>query len=322
MINIDTTQSSLLIGSRALVYHFPQLTNLRLCNDYDYMCQSEFPKENLTKINDSKYFYKEEKTNIVHEMEIELHSSNNLEEKESSITHLFNAITFGRYKKEHILERVRSRLGFPCIVADPELLYTLKMSHRFLKNSPFFWKTMKDIVLLRSLGVDKIPEELQEFYALREQEIYTYKHPKLDVSKKEFFDASVKYIYDHDDIHKSVAIGNRPAYTYYLSDHAEVMCDKNKFDSLDLETRINGVLEECYVLAIERSLVPFPGVMTPAQAFYYAYSKVCTSITSGWFREFAYDNSIQILKQFNENYFDKFQQDLKQNKIRKFEEVR
>ena len=310
-MNIKCDRTSILIGSRALIHRFPQLENLRPCNDYDYICQNAFPKENLTKINDHKYVYKD--SGNIYDLEIEEYNST----KVNSTTVLLNTVIYE--EPNTISECKTNEFGFTYVVAVPELLYTLKMSHRFLKNSPFFWKTMKDIIILRSLGIDQIPERYQYFYNLRQEETYTYKHPKLNVDKKNFFDSTVKYIYDHDDIHKSVAIGDRPAYTYYLSDHAEVMCDKNKFDALDLETKINGVLEECYVLAIERSLVPFPGVLTPAQAFYYAYSKVCTSITSGWFREFAYDNTIQILKQFNTNYFDKFNHALKNGNIKRHE---
>ena len=47
------------------------------------------------------------------------------------------------------------------VIADPEVLYTLKMSHRFKKNSPHFRKTMDHIIALREyLSSDKIPEYL------------------------------------------------------------------------------------------------------------------------------------------------------------------
>ena len=71
------------------------------------------------------------------------------------------------------------------------------------------------------------------------------------------------------------------------------------------------------MLACERSLIPHPGKMTPKQAWTFALSKVCSSITSGWFREFAYENIFEVMKSYPENYWDKFQQAAKEGKVRK-----
>lgn len=37
-----------------------------------------------------------------------------------------------------------------------------------------------------------------------------------------------------------------------------------------------------------------------------AYSKVATSISSGWWRKFAYENGPKIIKMMPTNYYDKF----------------
>ena len=77
-----------------------------------------------------------------------------------------------------------------------------------------------------------------------------------------------------------------------------------------------SVLEESAVLAIERSLVPHPGVMTPPQAWHFAFSKVCTSIASGWWRDFAYENAPELLNKFPADYFDKFQKALANGEVK------
>ena len=161
--------------------------------------------------------------------------------------------------------------------------------------------------------------EYEEFLKLREKETYTYAHPKLNVNKDNFFkDDNIQYVYDHDSIHVSVARGERPAYTYYMKENEQVMTDKEKFFAQPREIQLNGVVEESAVLAIERSLVPHPGVWTPKFAWKFALSKVCSSITSGWFRAFAYENIVEVLKLYPEGYWEKFQKDVESGLVRPF----
>jgi hypothetical protein len=65
-------------------------------------------------------------------------------------------------------------------------------------------------------------------------------------------------------------------------------------------------MEETYVLALERSLIPFPGKMQPRDAFKLALQKVCTSITSGWFREYAWNNYRKALESYDGGVFTNF----------------
>lgn len=192
-------------------------------------------------------------------------------------------------------------------VADPRLIYTLKMSHRFLKNSVHFYKTMADIKKMRSHGITEIPEVLYPWYKRRVKETYYYKHPNLNVKKDEFFkDDGVQYVYDHDTIHVSMQHTDRPMYRNYMKEGSEVACDRNLFDALPMEQRLLGVAEEAYVLALERSQIPFVGKVDPAWSFRFALMKICTSITSGWFREFAWENHDEVLKLYDETYVDRF----------------
>lgn len=194
--------------------------------------------------------------------------------------------------------------------AYPNELYAIKMSHRYKKNSPHFLKTMRDIQAMRAHGCE-ITEDLQEFYALRQKESYTYNHPKLDVTSKEFFAGDgVNYIYQHDSIHEAIAIESVPAYTYYMKDGSEVMTSREKFFACSDHTRLLGVYEESCVLALERSQIPYEFKPDPRKSFETALMKVCTSITSGYFREYAWENYDKVLdmyQAFGENdYIERF----------------
>jgi hypothetical protein len=96
----------------------------------------------------------------------------------------------------------------------------------------------------------------------------------------------------------------RPAYSYYSN--AEVMCSKKLWDNCSYDIKLFGALEEIYVLALERSQIPFRGKTDPKKSFEMAAMKVCTSITSGWFREFCWENYDAIIKAYDENYATKF----------------
>lgn len=194
-------------------------------------------------------------------------------------------------------------------MAPTHVLLALKLSHRYKRNSPHFLKTMRDIQFLRGKGI-VIGTELEEWLPVREAATYTYAHPKLDVSKAAFFDGDgVPYVYDHDSIHEAVACGTRPAYKWYMKDGAAVMTSKEKFFNCNEEVRLHGVYEESCVLALERSQIPFPEAK-PRKSFEYALMKVCTSITSGWFREWSwehYDDVMALYEQLGEDdYIQRF----------------
>lgn len=197
-------------------------------------------------------------------------------------------------------------------IAPVEILYLLKMAHRFKKNTPFFLKTHNHINAIRAafpnIDDDTNTEPLHAIFTQREKESYTYLHPKLNVTKKDFFnpDIGVDYVYDHDEIHKIVARGNRPAYSYFIKDGEDVMCDKDKFFALPLETQLNAVFEESTVLALERSQIPFKGQIDPQQSFLIALEKVCTSITSGWFRSFAWEHYKEVEQMYQPDYAEYF----------------
>ena len=198
------------------------------------------------------------------------------------------------------------------LIPNLNVLYLLKMSHRYLKNSPHFLKTMRHIQLMRKNGAI-IELEHKAFYKRRMETTYDYSHPKLNVDKGEFFNnetTGVVQIYDHDLVHRLVKHLEFPAYEYFKQDKAEVMCSKELFDRQPIEVKLYSVLEEAYVLAVERSLSVYPDAKTPKEAFDIALMKVCTSITSGWWREFAWEHYDLVQDMFEPDFYDKFKEKL------------
>jgi hypothetical protein len=297
----------LLIGSRALALQAPHLLK-RTPKDFDFVCtQEEFDHwmdTQSAKVKPTKVY--PEKGKMIVE------GSSNCE---------FEIIATGTSTEMmvNLVTNDPNTINTPFgLVPNLDMLFTIKTSHRYLRNSPHFWKTVVDYHMMKRAGA-KVRPEYKEFLKLREKETYNYKHPKLNVSKDAFFqDDGIQYVWDHDDIHKSVAQDVQPAYTYYLKDGAQVDCDKAKFFALPQQVRLNGIVEEAAVLAIERSLVPHPGVWTPEFAWKFALAKVCSSITSGWFREFGYEHLPEIVPMYPTGYWEKFQKDCAEGRVKPF----
>lgn len=207
--------------------------------------------------------------------------------------------------------------GFPVVwVPSIDDLYALKKSHRFLRNSPHFQKTRQDLLRMERELNASVPDYLAGWLKRREAETYSYGHPKLNQGKGSFFSGDgIDYVYDHDTIHKSMAIGRVPAYTLFQRLGSEVAVDRDRWDELTEHQRLCSVVEESYVLAIERSQVPFPNT-APERSFRIALMKVCTSITSGWWREYAYthyDAAVDLYHRTESrrgSYVDKFRADV------------
>lgn len=287
----------LLIGSRALALRAPVALGGRAPKDFDFVCTPhELAQWVERRLPDKVEVLRDDKV-VAHiggticEFEV-------ARDPESSAGRLIGLVEADGGTKE-------TSLG---LLPSLDVLFTLKHSHRHLKNSPHFWKNLFDYHRMKDLGAKLVHTD---WLKQREKETYTYAHPRLNQDKKAFFaDDNIKYVYDHDSIHEAVARGDRPAYRSFQKDGAEVQSDKAKFFACDRTVQINSVLEESAVLAIERSLVPYPGVLTTKQAWHFAFSKVCTSIASGWWRAFAYDNAIEILKAFRDDYWQRFERGL------------
>jgi len=217
--------------------------------------------------------------------------------------------------------------GMAFAVPSVDELYTLKISHRFRRNSPHFQKTRRDLLFMKKHFGAKVPAYLEGWLKRRETETYTYKHPNLNQSKDGFFSGDgIAYVYDHDSIHASMAIEDVPAYTKFQKADADIAVDRNRWNALTEQQRLNSVIEESYVLALERSQIPFPGA-DPEKSFLTALQKVCTNVSSGWWREYAYNNYDAALNLYHEtesrrgSYVEKFKTDVISGLVRPFQKA-
>ena len=129
--------------------------------------------------------------------------------------------------------------------------------------------------------------------------------PKLKgMSKSKFFDdAVVKYV-DHDRIHEWMAIEEEPAYKLMQLPGNDIQCEHDLFyNKMTHSQRMYAVMEEARVITCERGLIPKIikfGSDTihrddVLSTYKWALMRICTTLTSGWFREFAQINYMEIL---------------------------
>ena len=200
-------------------------------------------------------------------------------------------------------------------------LYELKKSHRFIRRNHD--KTMNDFYFIENMiELDTYTES--EFYIKRFEETLIRankkaSHIKLDQNKNGFFKTKgITYIYDHDSIHESIKFHKVPIYKKYLKNGEGVLCDRNKWENLSEQEKKEGVLEEAYVIAIERFLSK-SNRKTPKEAFDTAVEKICTTLCKGWFRQYAYENYKEIKEQYDEEFWVTFQDDLEKGNILSFQ---
>lgn len=200
------------------------------------------------------------------------------------------------------------QVDFEHYVAPDTICWLLKESHKY-KDSVHFEKTRADVLAFRSLRKLNVPvsfyfseKGLSEILAKREEETYR-PAVKLNVEKDKFFaNDGIDYsICAHDTIHELIALGSRPAYTRIQHYGSDVMCDKNLWHNSTLETKFHCVIEEARVIAIERGILPYGKTFVDDEVaiklFKTALQKICTTLCSGWFREFAWINYDLIIKQ-------------------------
>lgn len=189
----------------------------------------------------------------------------------------------------------------------PYLLLT-KKSH--LIYPVHFEKNIEDYHLLKSLvGELELDELMQEYYNLRSNEArvrYNQRTPKLNVTTEDFFSSklNVPHYFVHDDIHEVMAHHDEPVYKKMQPDPSMAWCAKDMFFALPYEMQVQAVQEEAYVISLERYIVPQYGENHDDHFTCYknALKRICTTLCSGWFREFAIENYPEAIKRYNPNF--------------------
>jgi hypothetical protein len=278
----------LLIGSRALNHHFPEHSKP---NDWDYIATEE---EVISWANQNNA---------------------TLDRKVLGNLTLYGTKLDGVFYEFEIAENNNSACDYlniiPSGIASIEILFSIKKSHIVFPIN--FEKHIKEYHFLKNIVKVDV---LSDITKKRHDETYTrlnYKLPNLNQTVKEFVTESqkvVKRVFDHDDIHKKVAYGSSPAYFKIQPDITKVWCSKKMWDVLYEVEKIEMVLEEAYVIAIERKLVPMlfqeGKHWRTIDAVKWAIMRICTTLASGYFREFAVENYFKIIESIDLKFMEKF----------------
>lgn len=216
-----------------------------------------------------------------------------------------------------------TRYGIEMDIAPLEICYSMKRAHRHSPRN--FEKHIADYNFLRRhfKGIDKferVTAERQRETVAREK----LRTPSLNKSTKDFFDDKVSNrTFIHDQIHEVMAHGPRPMFEQYLVAPGSPRCDRVKFDALPPRDKIKAVQEEAYVIALERAIIPMlfegEGIANPRKAYDWACMRICTTLCSGWFREFALENHDRLGFWYDKNYVEKFLKAVEDGKIKRIE---
>lgn len=127
-----------------------------------------------------------------------------------------------------------------------------------------------------------------------------------DKNNEDFFEDAVVRVFKHDDLH--YAITDSPMFLSLKRDKEKAGYDNDLWLSASHADKIRAIIEECYVIALERFLVPYKlkgKNFSYRIAYYKALEKACTTLDDGPFREYAIDHWSELTK-FDEQIFTKF----------------
>lgn len=200
--------------------------------------------------------------------------------------------------------------------ADMHMLYIMKLGHVH-RNTLKWEKHIDDLMYIKKKGYYADNAKYYGSQYTNKELITMYRKdtderlgaqvlPNLNVTKEQFFNDGVKKYIDHDVLHEVLAHYDKPMYTK-MQKNGEVFCYKELWDDFSHVNKIYTVLEECYVIACERCIIPVH--VTGSKEFYaraafmWALRRVCTDLTSGFFREFAINNYSSIIGLYNPDFY-------------------
>lgn len=287
----------LIVGSKALKYHFPSFP--RSTRDIDVIGFESDLNHLKGILNPTKVKYYENSVVLKDiQTKTDIFDSNNVE-----ILLAERSESLKKYLEYSIGETF----------APVEVLYSMKRGHIHFPIK--FKKHIHDYCFLHDKveGVDILEDITSIHYEETEKRLGKLKTPSLNKSVKEFFGQSQNYVesfFVHDDIHKVMAHYDKPLFEKMQKDKTFARCEKDIWRIFPYEHKCKCVLEEAYVIALERKILPMlfgeGKAYTSLEAFDWALMRICTTLCSGWFREFATNNYFIIKKLYNENYVEKF----------------
>ena len=253
---------NLLIGSQAMQHWFPGF-KVRPNSDWDIISEHV--------INDTK--------------RIEYHDFNTLRN--------YDLLQYA--SKEYI-----EIAGQKVYIVNPIGLAIVKRSHLWRDRSfeKHITHYIKHLQQYRQLFLVKDEEVLQRRIDITAK-TYPQGNPNLLQTVEDFFDDAVSKRYDHDYLHALFAYHAEPLYKKLQKDQSLAWCDKELWYNLSHADKIKCIAEEAYVISVERFLVPSNWSTASKLAFYKSLNKICTTLCSGWFRDFAIDNYSEVFNVFD-----------------------
>jgi len=296
----------LIVGSKALKYHYPNFP--RKVNDIDIIGFESDVDTLILLLNPSlvkKFKHTVLFKNITNKTEF--FDTDNVE-----ILLADNSESFKRY-----LEIDKGKT-----FASKKTLFSLKKSH--INFAIKFKKHIHDYCFLYDElgGIDDLSDITKLNYLETEKRVGKIKTPSLNVTVDEFFKQSEEFVkpqFAHDDLHKIMAYYDKPLYEKMQDDKSMARCNLDKWVVFSYEDKCKCVLEEAYVIALERKIIPMlfskGKFYTSEEAFDWALTRICTNLCSGWFREFATNNYFIIKLICNKNYVEKFLENYENDNI-------
>lgn len=199
------------------------------------------------------------------------------------------------------------------IMIEGKPVYSLNLMGLAIVKRSHLWRDLsfdKHITMYHNWLAKHMPKKLHwayEYYKRRTEatmQMFSKGNPNLMQKKDDFFDDAVEKKYDHDHLHELFAYYDKPLYIRLLRNKELAWCDKDKWDYLSHQDKILCVAEETQVIAAERFCVPNEWKYNTKRAYFAALKKVCTTLTSGWFRDFAIDNYPEIISVYDPNKFE------------------
>lgn len=294
----------IIVGSVSLKYHFPNLERkvqdidvIGNQNDIDYLSNGLRPKEVRTTPHITTLIGIQNKIGIWTTDNVEILNSDNSQSLKMYVDY----------------ETQDGKLGNGLRYASKEVIFSLKKSHIHFPIK--FDKHIKDYCLLYDElnGIDKLENITKLNFKETESRVGKLRTPSLNKSSKEFFGQSegyVKSFFVHDDIHRVMSHYDVPLYEKMQKDNILAKCEKDMWEKFTFEEKCKCVLEEAYVIALERKILPMlfgKGLyFSSKEALEWSLMRICTTLCSGWFRQFATDNFFRIKEYIDNSYVEKF----------------
>jgi len=180
------------------------------------------------------------------------------------------------------------------------LLFTLKASHVAF-DSMHKEKTFYDLFLMAEEGCEIIEVIFNELYDFWEQKFGNKWRADFTKESKDFFNDAVSRENIHDELHKSVAYYDQPAFKFLQEpNQTTVWVDPIKFNSVTEHIRQRVVIEEAETLALERFIIP--GTITNKVIAYQKMLKALVDrLAPKWMIIYIINNLDYFLK-FKEDY--------------------